>query len=386
MRIIALINTLVDYKHIRIWFTALALTLASSSLISADEVRREMKAIHGVMEELFPLAVQSKTLSGKDKENLKTQIAALRDHVGKLQPSSEERSDPFQISLEMLTEHLNHSLSAIENKEYGYAISMVRELPQLCSTCHTQDERIKHFDTTDIKENLKSDFERGEYHFMTRDYQEALLDFNDHLAKQRKVSHGKGNSEAMEKILLIYLNVYRDPESAITYFDRLLDSGKLNIDFAMDVNQWLHGLDAVKTGPYKIDDIKDIEKEVDKILTFENEQDMPMFISEENKVSALWLRGLIYDFIKRNPKHKDAPKLLYWLAGLESSLEYGIYYQLPEIYLKNCVVKYPQHTYAEKCLEKFKSHVTLQYTGSSGTHIPSYKQVELDKLSDLIKQ
>ena len=381
------ISRIISYSRTLIFAIALtAFTFAGYSRLEANEVKDEMKAIHGVVEQLFPLAVKSGNLSGKEKNSLEGLIQALRDHVANLKPATDQQSDPFKISLEMLTEHLNHTLSAAQNKEYAYALSMVRELPQLCSTCHTQDERVKHFDTTNIKQQLNTDFERGEYHFMTRDYQEALLDFNDHLAKQNKISHGKGNSEAMEKILLIYLNVYRDPENAIVYFDRLLDSGKLSMDFALDVNQWLHGLDQIKTGPYKINDIGDIEAELDKILKFSSEQDMPMFISEENKVSALWLRGLIYDFIRRNPKDSDMPKLLYWLASLESALEYGIYYQLPEIYLKSCVTNYPTHPYAKKCIEKYKSHVTLQYTGSSGTHIPTYKQVELETLEDLLEK
>lgn len=384
------ISPVLKVRHffVTICFSVLLASAAQITFANeeANHLNSEMKAIHGVMQELFPMAVKSRELSSKERKKVEEHILFLKQHITHLEPSSSKRSEPFKISLDMLTEHLNQTQSAIENKEFTYARSLIRELPQLCSTCHTQDEQVQHFDSSHIKEVLGSDFERGEYHFMTRDYQEALLDFNDHLAKQKRIKHGHGNSEAMEKILLIYLNIFKDPQNATAYFNRLLESEKLNLDFAVDINHWLNGLERVKTGPYKIERIEDIEKEISKILSFENGQDIPMFISEENKVSGLWLRGLIYDFIKQNPSHKDTAKLLYWLASLESSLEFGIYYQLPEIYLKSCVENYPKHPYAKKCLEQYKTHVTLQYTGSSGTHIPVYKEVELESLSNKLEK
>jgi hypothetical protein len=359
--------------------------LASDEYIDKNKVQEEMVVMHGVIDELFPIIIKRNRLSRSDKQALKINIDKLKRHASKIESDTKPKSAAFQLSYDMLIKHLDQTQHALNNKEYDYAVSLVGELPHFCSTCHTQDESVRHFDSSDIKSKLNSDLLRGNYHFMTRDYQEALLDFNDHLAKQRKIKHGYGNTEAMEKILLIYLNIFKDPQNAKIYFNRLIESGKLNIDLALDVNHWLHGLEAIEKGPYHIKNVDELKEFTKSWKNFDKYDGLPSWISEENKVSALWVRGLIFEFMNENPKHPDSAKLLYWLASIESALEYGLYYQLPELYLKSCVENYPSHPYAQKCYQQFVSQTTLQYTGSSGTHIPEYKQKELEALKQLIE-
>ena len=367
------------------FFTSITSTTVFAEA-NEQEVRGEMSEMHLIVQDLFPLIVKTGSLNRKEKERLQTSVESLLKHVNALEKSEAPRTDPFQISMDMLKSHLEYTRDAASNNEYTYARSLIKELPQLCSTCHTQDEQVKHFDSSHIKDKLKSDYERGQYHFMTRDYQEALLDYNDHLAKQRKIKHGHHNSEAMEKILLIYLNVYKSPQLALVYFNRLLETDNLSLDMAIDVNHWLHGLDAIKLKAQTVKDINAVEIEVRNILKFEDDTKLPVYISEKNKVGAIWLRGLIYDFINRNPKHRDMPKLLYWLASMESALEYGIYYQLPETYLKACVTNYSKHPYAKRCLEQYEAQVIFNYTGSGGTHLPDYKKAEIDFLKNKLAQ
>jgi hypothetical protein len=359
--------------------------LQGSTSQGKTEISKDMVGIHANMQNLFPLAAKNQKLNNKDMEIVSENITSLKKHVDHLKGLAEDKSDTFKISQEMLNNHLENVQASLQNNEDEYALSLIREIPHLCSSCHTQDEQTMHFDSSKIKEQLKTDFLRGEYHFMTRDYQEALLDFNDHLAKQKKIRHGQGNTEAMEKILLIYLQIFRDTNNASMYFERLLNSEKLSAGLAIDVNHWLHSLSEIQYTPATINDIELLEKEVVSVLNFRSDSEMPVFIDEENKVGALWVRASIYDFMNRNPKHADTAKLLYWLASFESALDYGLNYQLPEIYLKHCIISYPKHPYAKKCFDQYNLHTEFQYTGSSGTHLPLYKKLELESLENKLK-
>ena len=364
----------------KITLVLISLFISTGILQANSDISKDMKAIHKNMQSLFPLAVKKTNLNNKEIEGIGQSISSLKLHVDRLGNIANNKSDSFKISQELLNNHLENVQAALNNNEDEYALSLIREIPHLCSSCHTQDDKTFHFDNSNIKKQLTSDFLRAEYHFMTRNYQEALFDYNDHLAKQKKIRHGKGNIEAMEKILLIYLQVYRDSNNARMYFERLLNSEKLSVGLAIDINYWLHSLSKIQYSPAEINDLKVLEREVKSVLNFKSNSELPVFIDEENKVGAIWVRASIYDFMNRNPRHADTAKLLFWLASFESALEYGLSYQLPEIYLKHCILSYPKHPYARKCYEQYRLHTEFQYTGSSGMHLPVYKKLELENL------
>jgi len=377
-------------RHTLLLNPLLHLTLAVLLLIpfyshANSTITTDMKSIHKTMESLFPLALKQKNLNTAEMNLIINNVNSLKNHVGHLKSISSNKSDSFKISNELLISQLDHIQAALKNKEDQYALSMIREIPQMCNACHTQDEQTMHFDSSSIKEKLKSDFLRGEYHFMTRDYQEALLDYNDHLAKQKKIQHENNNAEALEKILLIYIQVLRDTDSARIYFKRLLDSEKLNVGLAIDVNYWVESLEKIKYGPSDIKNIEELETKVHSVLKFKDNSDLPIFIDSENKADALWVRALVYDFMNREPKQDDSAKLLYWLASLESALDFGLSYQLPEVYLKHCIVTYPKDPYAKKCYSQYRLQMEFNYTGSSGTHLPYYKKLELESLEKIIQ-
>jgi hypothetical protein len=362
--------------------------LLASLAISETNINSEMKIMHEAMQYLFPIAVEKKKLSDAEAQKVIENVKSLRTHITRIKPDFNDKSDTFIISYQSLLAQLEQTQKALDNKEYPYALSLISEMPQQCSFCHIQDEQFRNFDSSDLKKKLNSDFLRGEYHFMIRDYNQALLDYHDHLIKQRKIQHGKGNSEALEKILLIYVQVFQDINNAEMYFSRLLESGKLQPGLAIDVNLWLTDLSQIKyryTRHTKMD-IATLEGFVESVLHFSEGEQAPTFVNEKDKVSALWLRGMLYEFMNQNPRHADTAKILYWLASLESALNYGINYQLPDIYLKHCVEQYPQHPYAKKCYEQYELLINFQYTGSGGTHLPIYKQNELDSLKNKLEK
>lgn len=364
------------------------LVLLASLAIGEPDINSEMKVMHEAMQYLFPIAVEKKKLNDAEAQKVTENVKSLYSHITHINPDFNDKSDTFIISYQSLLTQLEQTQKALDHEEYPYALSLISEIPQQCAFCHTQDEQFRNFDSSEIKKKLNSDFLRGEYHFMIRDYNQALLDYHDHLIKQRRIEHGKGNSEALEKILLIYVQVFQDLGNAEMYFNRLLESGKLQPGVAIDINLWLTDLSQIKyryTRHSKMD-IATLESFAESVLHFSQDEQAPTFVNEKDKASALWLRGMLYEFMSQNPQHPDTPKVLYWLASLESSLNYGINYQLPEIYLKHCVEKYSNHAYAQKCYDQYDLLINFQYTGSGGTHLPVYKQNDLDSLKNKLSK
>lgn len=350
-------------------------------------INKEMKEIHSVMSELFPLAVQQKPLKMRQEREAVENLKALQRHVTKLGALTLEKSDAFVISYEMLESHLHHSIQAMENNEIDYALSLIQEVPALCSACHTQDEQVRNFDSSKINQALNSDLLRAEFHFMVRDYDEALLDYHDHLIKQRKIRHQKGNGKALEKILLIYVQIFGDIDNAQMYFERLSRSGKLTSHLSTNVEHWIGGLAKIEKqyGAYNTTQIKDISTLISATLKLDENSDNAIFVNESDKVVALWLRGILYAFLNLEPHHPDTPKVLYWLASVENALDYGVSYQLPELYLKRCIVEYSKHPYAKKCYKQYERYTQFLYTGSGGTHLPLYQKEELRRFEALIE-
>ncbi|MDO9181111.1 MAG: hypothetical protein Q7U04_01820, partial [Bacteriovorax sp.] len=61
------------------------------------------------------------------------------------------------------------------------------------------------------------------------------------------------------------------------------------------------------------------------------------------------------------------------------------FFSLGDLYLKDCIRKYPASPYAKKCYQEYSDSIEAGYSGSSGTDIPASERRELLKLKSLLK-
>ena len=71
--------------------------------------------------------------------------------------------------------------------------------------------------------------------------------------------------------------------------------------------------------------------------------------------------------------------ILYWLSVADRSIAYNYFFSMTDLYLKQCVLKYPKHPYAHRCYREYREYVDHTYT-DIGKPIPDGIKKELREL------
>ena len=113
-----------------------------------------------------------------------------------------------------------------------------------------------------------------------------------------------------------------------------------------------------------------------------------VYISLFLKKSNTWFRissGVLLNYLVENPNTELAPEILYWLSLVEHRMSQTYFFSLGDLYLKDCIKKYPTSPYAKKCYQEYADSIEAGYTGSAGVDIPVEEKRELIKLKSLLK-
>jgi hypothetical protein len=128
----------------------------------------------------------------------------------------------------------------------------------------------------------------------------------------------------------------------------------------------------------------DLRNYAEEVLTAEAYGDFSLD-SPQNVIAALKMSSVLYEYLNAYPATPLKPNILHWLALGERRYTYQSMYSMPDLYLKQCVLEYPNNPVAKLCFADYEDSITVAFTGSSGTHIPDDISQELDMMRNLVK-
>jgi len=350
-------------------------------------VNQIMTQIGHVMETLFPVLFDDSTPSNTAASNEKKQqigqsISQLQQLFKAAKPHFDNKSLTYRISFEVIEKQLDDASIALKYKNDSFARNILKDFVSVCTSCHTQDSKLRTLFSGINRSHFKSDLEFGEFNYMTRNYPAAIDAYNRYLANARQVTEADLMT-IMKRTLTIYVQVYNQPENAVTELEKLKNAPGHTAFSAKTLVEWLAGTqDLVKENVAKvtIKNFNQLNSRVTKILGPLNDPGSAEFPSKKEKVARVWLRGLLYRYLNTFPPKDEIPEILYWLAIIDRSINYSFYFSLADMYLKECMLQYTSHPYAKKCYEEYESYITFSYSGSRGTDIPDDIQQELKAL------
>lgn len=354
------------------------------------DLNRQMGEMAQSAQQLYPIILESESMksTGQLNDNEITQlievIKDLQQHLEPLESVFEKRTETRRITLNTIIEHLQQADDALNNNRQDYAINLLRSTTTLCMACHTQDNKLRSLGTNKLI-TFKTRFANAEFLYMTRSYPEALAAFRDYIQQRGQVSYDKQSIDALNHILVIYIQILDQPEEAMRYFSSLLKNNKLAKNLSQDVEHWLKGLHELPALTHKqqIDyqGLKNLAKE--HIFQHSN-QSAPIHIQEQQRPFYIWLRGSLHNFADSKANTEQMPAILYWLAISDRVLEYRFFYSLADLYLKQCIIAYSDTPVAKQCYQEYENYITFAYSGSGGTHIPDDIQAELKALKQML--
>ena len=223
---------------------------------------------------------------------------------------------------------------------------------------------------------------------MTRQYDTAVDYYNKHLKNVTRIEEAELLS-IMKQMITIYVQIYFRPDEASKLLNNLRKYKHHTKFTKKTLDEWLAGIKELKRNPNTQEPVKDFNKlkvQVHKILGDLHEPGSAQFPNKKERIARLWLRGSLYHYLNIRPHKDEVPQILYWLAIVDRSVNFSIYYSLADMYLKECILSYSRHPFARKCFEEYKENIILSYSGSRGTDIPEDIQQELKALQIRVEE
>lgn len=282
---------------------------------------------------------------------------------------------------DLMNEDLERAYKSLEDGHNDYAKGLIRSSISYCISCHTRMEGGTQFPALKAFEKsfkTASWIEKIELQAATRQFDSVLKDVDVRLK-----SSGQ-NSMDMERAvriaLAIAVRVKKDPTKAAELAANVSKSKLVSEAMRSGAKVWLEDIGEWKKESgrtYKSDSemIEAARGLMKKIMSSDQYS-----LGGNGEVRLLRASVLMHDLIKRYPKSTYLPEALYIIGMSYDVLRDLGLWSLHELYFLACVDKAPHTPMAQKCFKRYEESVTLGYTGSAGTHIPSSVRKYLDSV------
>lgn len=367
-------------------------TVLVSTLVSAAEpaapasLNRIMSSIGTTMIDTYPIIVTQRELTVAEKRLLRANIKRLSELFESAEPFIRARSETYVVSYRFILEYLRETQRAIADKNLDYARSRLYGLGSICTSCHTQDTKLRTLFTGAGRERFPNDAAYAEFNFLTRNYDEAEKYF------ERDLRSGNTKTEydvirPLQRLIVIYTQIKNQPGAGADVLSKFVDLPAHTDATRGELKGWIAGLRVLESrGADKVTApaFAEIETRVRDILGPLDQPLSVLRVAPDQEIQRLWLSGILYHYLNRKPPTDEIPKLLYWLAVNDRVVGYSYYFSLADLYLKECVYNHAQHPYAQRCYAEFKEYVNFIYSGSGGTYIPPELTQEMRKMKEAI--
>lgn len=393
------------------WFL-LIFSLYYSTAFAQQNINETKQVMHQALDSivhLFPyMSSEMKFKDPKYEKEINTHLNKIVTAFKTAKHVKDFQAPGFSPNYKVIKEHLDDTLLSFNAQNKTFARLRLASTTSLCLSCHTQlpKDRMTTFilDNKKINRNIfENEFEYGDFLFLLRKYKKAVRAYersiSERLEKQKelkKIQNILGSNQeqfdrtlynSFRRILTIYSKVLKQPKEVQSIFEKYINNKKIPSYMKRDLNKWNNHLGRWISNP-KIQQKITSDNEMNDFLNqyiakLDNEGNT--VISGDYDVDLLITSGVLSNYLSDNPKTELAPKILYWLGVSENRLSKNMFFTLGDLYLKECIQRYPKNKMAIRCYNEYENEVTFRFTGSIGTNIPKAKAAELRSLKKLIR-
>lgn len=363
---------------------------------SEEQTKAVMGNIYDSYVKIIPYVYSSKNIFDdlkikKNKEELLNNLSELSLFLKSAKHAEFLQRPGFKPSLETILDHLEETIISVESNSFIFAQKRLNVIGALCVTCHAQlpDSVSKNTFGNNIKqekrERFDSDFSYANYLYLVRRFEESKKHFNKFIEDSLTLTPKNESQEiinSLRKIISIDTKIKFNFEKANNSIQKWEKEPRFSLNIKKMIKRWGTSLKTWKGfNPSAIKAIGgfieinlsplDLKKEI----IFTGEEDITLLISS----------GVLFNFLIENPNSEYAPEILYWLSLAEHRMGSSYFFSLGDLYLKDCIRKYPASPYAKKCYLEYADSIEASFSGSGGTDIPLKEKKELLKLKNLLK-
>lgn len=357
-------------KH---WVATILLTFSQGVWATKPELRSTMRETAEVMEDLL-IKAHTPEQFAKDK-NILLKLNQLEKVFKSNEAHFKMRSADWRLSHKTFVSLVSQAKETHKAKRYEVSRQMVKSLPGLCMSCHTQD----NFRALTFKKPLPKEvslLDRAEFAMATRRPEEAQLALMNLINDKTLVGDELLTAFRRNLQLAIWQNKNWDKIKAELKEQKTAYGS--NPEVVRLLSGWIDGAELAakifKQAPKSIKDWPELVKKAfgtaePKIGLIADPAEEVIFLRMGQELHRLF------------PVSQDADRawVMYWLAWVERGVSYNYFYSLADGYLKSCMDDYPKSEAAKKCFDEYQSFVEFAYSGSAGTFIPKDVARELEE-------
>lgn len=294
----------------------------------------------------------------------------------------------FKFSRQVLEQSIVESERAFRLGRKSYARWQLNSAVNVCMSCHTQlpssNRVFTNFKDPSI---FTSKFDRAEFLFATRVfdrsmdlYDESIKGFPDNQISIFQIE------TALERQVAYFTRIIRNPAAGILKLKEHQKNKLLPEFLQNNIKVWMAQL-SVEEKQTPFDPRSATDKQIIEYAAKNIESDSKQNTFDATNprlVTYLVVSGMLFEFLEKHPQSAVTPQVLYWLAMCERSIENNFFFSLSDLYLRECVTKYPADPIAKKCYNQYELEITLGYTGSGGTRVPLEVKQDLEALKQLV--
>lgn len=327
----------------------------------------------------------------KEKKNEKIIQKHLDDFEAEFKLAGHDdllKNDLFAPSYKVMMDSILESKSGFKKGQKDYALWMLRDSVGSCLECHTRlpKEHTSVFQDGDIQietAKYKDPYDLGMTYLIVRRYVDAKNEFlrvvQDKLIKKDDM----GFIKPFQQILLIEMKVMKDPEAMLALLKPFNDKNIAATE-KTELKNWQKRLEILKKEALLKSGIRN-DKELKEFIARRLTPIEDEIYDDIYKPDLLLASGMLSVYFFQNPNSRNAPLLNYWIGKIEAELRKDDFLSSAELFLKQCIKKYPLNPIAKKCYEELKLTTEFMYSGSRGTDIPPEIEEELKQLKALIQ-
>lgn len=370
----------------------LLIIMAFSGTLAFASPAKEMNTAFNALVNIIPYTQSFETFSAKENEDLILKnMTTIQSAFKKAKHENLLKQDIFAPSYEMINENITSSIDSFKKGKKSYTHWRIKEITSLCIDCHTRmptshvpSFKAEHYSIETTK--LTNQYDIGTAQLIVRRYTDARKSFIQSIETEIKAKNEKQIQKAFKQVLLIDLKINKDPQKAKSFIISYQGRKELSASFKNDLTEWLKGIETVlKKGSYR--DYFKNEKEVKNFIVG---QLVPLEKTSsydyQHDIQFLEAVGRLYNYLFENPTSPQAPELAFWIGFIEKRLGRESFFSNGDLFLKQCVKRYPKTPSATKCLKEYEESIEFEFTGSSGTHLPPEVLKELEELRGLINK
>lgn len=298
------------------------------------------------------------------------------------------KQENFKFSRQVLEERIVDTERVFRLGRKSYARWQLASTASICMSCHTQlpgsDRLFGNFNDTSM---FTSAYDRAEFLFSTRAFDKALQSYDEVIAKFPKNEASVFQVEkSLEREVAYYSRLKRNPTEAIAKLELHLARKNLPDYLVMNIKSWIQQFTKWTKVPI-LDPRTASDEQIVKFAkdNIEVKTSNSPVATNPNLVTYLKVSGVLFEYLETHPHTKATPQVLYWLSVCERSIESSFFYSLADMYLRECITKFPADPIAKKCYQQYELETTLGYTGSGGVRIPLEVRDDLNTLKQLVE-